>query len=243
MMGYVDSRELVIGGDGTGTLTTEFTQSEFDRTQTRVYEVSAESVERVRELVDGSELYRATARPEADSLASDSGGWTITLDYGEKSFTFNDTQQLSEGEREAVDALLLEFDGMASGEPVSESLSPRKLILTFGGVTYTFLVDDTQAATDLLELCPMDLETRVYGAELDFVLPEALDVSDAPEVTAGEKGELLYRSDTRELVIKLDGFEAGSTLYGIGEITQTYYLDDLPEDREICHVHTYGSDR
>ena len=242
MNGGFDSRELQIHDDGTATLTTEEASWHGARTHTCVYEVSADLVARMRELVDSYELYKAETRPDSPFFALDADTWHMTLGYEGNTFDFNENQELSSKESEGVREVLKLMGEMAAVDPVSDTLSPREVIMTVDGYTYTFLVNDSQAATDLCEMCPMDLTGELEGEEFFLALPDELDVGDCPQAEGGGRGDLLYDPDLGELRIETVDYEEQDGLYKLGEM-EWPSLDRLIEAGGFeCHFYTYANE-
>lgn len=242
MTGGFSSKTLNIHEDGTGTLTTEYASWHGARTRTCVYEVSADLVARMRELVDSCELYKASDRPRSPFEVLDADTWSVTLDYGDQDYSFNEMQQLSRKENEGVSEMLNLFCEMEAVEPISDTLAPREVVMTVDGYTYTFQVNDSQAATDLCESLPLDLEGHADGSEIYVALPEGLDVGDCPEADAGSTGDLLYDPDTGELVIEGEAYEGKDGLYKLGEM-ESPYLDRLFESGDFgCYFYTYANE-
>lgn len=242
MEGGFDSRELQIHDDGTATLTTEYASWHGARTRTCVYEVGAELVARMRKLVDDYELYKASERPDSQFFAYDADTWHITLGYEGNTYDFNENQELTREESEGVREMLKLFDEMSAVEPESDTLAPREVVMTVDGYTYTFLVNDSQAATDLCELCPMDLTGELEGEELFIALPDGLDVGDCEQAEGGGRGDLLYDPDLGELRIETVDYEEKDGLYKLGEM-EWPSLDLLIEAGEFeCHFYTYANE-
>ena len=218
MLGGFESRELMVHDDGTATLTTESASWYGARTQTCVYEVEADLVSRMRDLINEYELWEASIRPDSDLMVLDADTWHVTLGFDGNTFSFSQYQELTKREREGVSAMLKLMSEMAAGEPESDTLSPREVIMTMDGYTYTFLVNDSQAATDLCELCPMDLSADLVDGEFILPLPDALDVSDCAQAEGGGTGDLLYDPDAGALVIESEVYEAKDGYYLLGEM-------------------------
>lgn len=218
MLGGFESRRLEIHEDGTGTLTTEYASWHGARTRTCIYEVDADLVTRMCELIDEYELWEASTRPDSELIAYDADTWHISLDFENEDFSFNENQELTKKDREGVSALLGLMSEMTAGGAISDTLSPRKVMMSFDGYTYTFLVNDSQAATDLCDLCPMDLTASLVDDEFVLPLPGVLDVSDCPESEGGRTGDLLYNPDTDELVIESESYDAKDGYYLLGEM-------------------------
>lgn len=218
MEGGFESRNLAIHDDGTATLTTQSASWHGARTQTCVYDVSADFVNRMRSLINDYQLWEASTRPESPYIALDADTWHVTLGFDGNTFDFNQNQELTKKDSEGVRAMLNLMSEMAAGEPVSDTLSPREVMMTFDGYTYTFLVNDSQAATDLCELCPIDLTAELVDDEFILLLPVELDVSDCAQAEGGGVGDLLYDPDAVSLVIETEAYEAKDGLYLLGEM-------------------------
>ena len=242
MLGGFDSRELMIHNDGTGTLTTQSASWHGARTHICVYDVDAALVTRMRELINEYELWEAEKRPDSEFFAYDADTWRITLGFDGNTFSFNQNQELTAKDSEGVSAMLSLMGEMAAGEPVSDTLSPREVIMTLDGYTYTFLVEDSAAADNLCDMLPFDLEGRVVGSELVFELPGELDVSDCDEPETGGMGDLLYREDTGELMVALEEYEGEPGLYKLGEMEWPSVDRLLEADGETCSFYTYDYD-
>lgn len=218
MEGGFESRSLEIHDDGTATLTTQFASWYGARTRTCVYEVSADSVNRMRDLINEYKLWEASTRPDSEFIAYDADTWHISLDYENEDFGFSQNQELTKRDSEGVRALLSLMSEMTAGGAISDTLSPRKVMMSFDGYTYTFLVNDSQAATDLCGLCPMDLSADLVDGEFILLLPDALDVSDCAQAEGGGEGDLLYDPDAVALVIESEAYEAKDGYYLLGEM-------------------------
>lgn len=230
MMGGFSSRELVLNPDGSATYTTTSQAWHGDRETTRVYDVDPAAFDRARDVIVERRLVRASKRPMSDLVVYDADSWTLSFEIGGETFVLREFQELGRDDREGVDELLEVMSAAAdSGTLLSEELSPRKVALsTAEGYTYTFDVNDSQAATDLIEQLPQDVSFELRGDEVVIALPVPLDVGDAPPVTACEAGTLAYRVSTGELVIACDVLEAEDGLYELGA-TEAYLLQGLVE--------------
>ncbi|MBR3384532.1 MAG: hypothetical protein IKG69_04915 [Atopobiaceae bacterium] len=241
MLGGFSTVELVIHEDGSATLTTEEAAWHGDRITTRVYEVDAETVSRVRETVDGCRLWLASTRRDSGIQVLDGDTWHMTLRFGDESYSISQMQEISRAENEGVDAVLALLREACQTGPTSETLSPRKVMLaTSEGYTYTFLVNDSLAADGLCDLLPLEAVPEARGTELVIALPEPLDVSDAPLAPGDDAvGTLLYRASTGELVIECAGYEAEDGLYELGAMEWRYADGLLDAAGGECSVWTY----
>lgn len=94
--------------------------------------------------------------------------------------------------------------------------------------TATFQLNESQAARNLYEQLPLNIEVEDYSTnEKIFYPPEELDISDAP-MADGTTGTLAYYAPWGDVVMFYDDFGGAEGLYELGEVVSgAEYISEI----------------
>lgn len=109
-----------------------------------------------------------------------------------------------------------------------EGETEMKIRVEADGNTILFALNDSQAAQDLYDQLPLQIEVENYSSnEKIFYPPEELDVSDAPQAGGGA-GTLAYYQPWGDVVMFYGDFSPSGGLYGLGEaVSGTEYISGI----------------
>ena len=226
MMGGGDSSELRRQKDGTVTLSTRSREWHDTRETGFDYVVDESAFDRIAEIVNEYDLFAASKRKMSDMQVLDAPSSSLYVDtmledgtYDlDTSFHISSTQDLTDRYREgfrAVVTALAEIAGENEGTPYAE---PATITLGAAGVQYNFILNESPAALDLAERCPLEIQIEDYSDnEKIFYLDEPLDTSDAPLAT-GAAGTVCYFAPWNDVVFFYADGAPYEGLYELGRI-------------------------
>ena len=247
MQGGHSSIELKLDEDGSPVVVTESQEWHNSRCTTTVYAAPIDAFSQVHDLAVEHNLARAATRGESDLFPLDADLWSLRFGYEENGFTIGELQEISEKEREGVNAVVSLMRSWCTGEPISSELSPLELRLTTPeGFNIFFKLDESTGAASLIDQLPMDAKLETYGDnELIFYPPEKLELGDdTPLAPGGGAGTLAYFEPWGDVVIFIGDYEPYPGLYLLGSFEAweapylaehagkdcTLYLDTMLDD-------------
>lgn len=105
-----------------------------------------------------------------------------------------------------------------SGDSAGNETQSRQISVQANGNTIVFELNDSQAAQELYEQLPLNIEVENYSTnEKIFYPPQELDVSDAPQANA-VVGTLAYYAPWGDVVMFYGDFGSASGLYELGQV-------------------------
>ena len=232
MTGGGQSSELRRQKDGTVTLSTRSREWHNSRETGMDYVVDESAFERFAQIANDYNLLGASRRKESGLIALDAPTSSISFSVMEEdgssasdaSFRIRDTQDLTKTEWEgfnAVTTALAELAAASEGVPYAE---PATLTFSFDGFQLGVTLNDSSAALDLAERCPLDIALESYAESGKvFSLDEPLDTSDTPLAT-GAAGTLCYLEPENDVVFFYEDGASYEGLYELGRIDDEYQV-------------------
>ena len=213
---------------GEVTLIVKEKETHADREVTTVYKRSPEDFERVRALVNEFNLYNASKKGRSPIEVLDGDTHSVFFDYSKGDFRVSDYQALTRKELKGMHALREYLYSLAQGDGVT-TLEPQEARLYLKtGYTFTFFVE---APFDgkLDDILANDFEVYKYG-NCGTVInkTEDLDTKDAASVSSASGGDIIYDSETGEIVILYDALETGKEIYLLAKAEYWYQESAAP---------------
>jgi len=224
MMGSYQAVSLSRDGDGPAILVTEGKEHHAARMVTTTYEVPADELDKIKELMLQYDQYAGSKRRRSPIQAMDAGSGSLSFYFDDgSSFTLNSEQELNSKQSEGFRTITDYLFGLSKGKtPVSQEIEERELRMMVDGYTEIFNIRDGVTEEDL-ELLGGSHEVTSYGDYEKIFYPERkLDVSGLKEAVSGEAGTLAYFEPWGNVVIFTGPFEPSPGLYELGSLNYVY---------------------
>ena len=235
MTGGGESSELGRQKDGTVTLSTRSREWHNTRETGMDYVVDESAFDRFAQIANDYNLLRASKRKDSDLIVYDapssSLSFTVMKEDGsydlDASFRISDRQELTDHEWEGFRAVATALAELASQSEGVEYLEPVTMTIVAAGVQHQFTLNDSAAALDLAERCPLEIDIRnLADNQKAFSLDEPLDTSDAVPAT-GAVGSLCYFEPDNEVIFFYKDGEPADGLFELGHMDEAYLIEYL----------------
>lgn len=222
MLGGFSSASVRKNPDGSIVLIIQKAETHADRTVTETYDATQEDLDMIRELIISYDMYSASKKAMSPVYALDADTRTITVsfDNGER-FSISSTQDLSRKDMEHFNDIVSRLNSLASGDPIVE-IEKHQLGLVLDGYHLTYLLEECNAAEQLLEYSGSCMFDRYMDCGQSVILDNDLDVSDLSPITDVTKGSLCYDDKNNRLVFVYEDADGLTELYKIGELDQMW---------------------
>ncbi len=212
MMGGYSRSSLKRDGAGGAVLTVSKKETHASREVTTVYRVDPAVFDRLREIVNQYDLYRASKRPYSKVQVMDGETTSLSFDYEKGYFSISENQVLSSGMKEGFRETERFLYSLAQGEG-ERSVEPQTAMLYLrSGYTLQFSVQD--AFDGKLEgILDEDHETEKTDAGILFAVVNDLDCTDAQPAETGAAGTIVYEPESGRIIILYEDHDFGSPVY------------------------------
>ena len=243
MMGSHQGYSLERVGKGGTVLVTESREHHAARLVTKQYNVPADAMQHVKDLMLANDLHGASKRPLSKMVVLDAGTGHLHFSFTDaESFDVASNQDLTSKQQNGYRAVRQYLESLAEDRtPVSVTREERRLALVLNGYQLRFSIRDSVTEEDLGLLMGKQKVTAYADNEKIFYPAKKLDVSGLAPAHSGKAGTLAYYAPWGDVVIFYADFAPAPGLYELGELEEACssalkLLADMPEGE----YHFYG---
>lgn len=206
---------------GGATLTVEEQDTHNSRKETTVYSVQVSALDELKNIILEYDLYGASKRPYSPIQALDADTDHYSCDFEKSDFSISGEQMFSKRHGEGLTKLRQYLYSLATGEG-TRTIEPHELRFSLDGYTITYLMEEGQAAEDVVDLNDRYELTPYEESGRSVKLPQKISVEGLKQAEKLEKGTIVYYEPEDSLILVYADGEAREGMYYLGRLEYCY---------------------